>query len=233
MFVMNVFTRYLLLWVAPVLACATASGLAQNSHTHYVPAVRQLELNGDLLTLAADSAPLHEVVREIGEIAGFETVLVGSFIESPLVSASFENLPLHEALERLVKTESRIVVYTPSAGNAGNNAIAQVWLLQAGTAAADMTLEDDQSIASGSKQDVQAYKLNRLIVMLQPDQAEFVRTRAAIALGQFQDERAVLALETALADRSRLVRLEAINALSRINSDQASTALRNFQRGSH
>ena len=52
-----------------------------------------------------------------------------------------------------------------------------------------------------------------------------VRARAAIALGTFQDERAVFALESALLDEDSLVRSQAIKALGQIENEQAAIAL--------
>ena len=63
--------------------------------------------------------------------------------------------------------------------------------------------------------------------MLQQDQAATIRTRAAIALGTFQDERAVFALESGLLDKDFSVRTQAIKALGRIRTEQASVALGN------
>lgn len=214
-----------------LLCIALVSGNASSSNdAAVVPAEIRVEIESGQLSLETRDAPLHEVMREIGEIAGFETVLVGSFTEPLLVSASFENLPVLEAVERLVKAENRIIVYAASADDAGPRVITRVLLLQAGTTPTDMTLTESQSIASGSEEDVRAYKLARLIAMLQPEQVEAVRTRAAMALGTFQDERAVKALESALFDNFPTVRLQAINALGRIGSEQASEALINFLR---
>jgi hypothetical protein len=225
---LNVFPRGVVFRVAIVLACISANGMAQETDTSKFPAEIRVEIENGQLSLETRDAPLHEVMREIGEIAGFETVLVGSFTEPLLVSVSFEDLPVREAVERLVRAENRIIVYAPSAGNAGPRVITQVLLLQAGTTPTDMTFTESQSIASGSAEDVRAYKLARLIAMLQPEQVEAVRTRAAMALGNFQGERAVKALESALFDNSPTVRLQAINALGRIGSEQASETLINF-----
>jgi hypothetical protein len=212
-----------------LLCIALVSGNASSSNdAAVVPAEIRVEIESGQLSLEARDAPLHEVMREIGEIAGFETVLVGSFSEPLLVSASFENLPVHEVVERLVKAENRIIVYAPSAGDAGSRVITRVLLLQAGTTPTDMTVTESQSISSGSEEDVRAYKLARLVAMLQPEQVEAVRSRAAMSLGNFQDERAVKALESALLDNFPTVRLQAINALGRIGSEQASDALINF-----
>jgi hypothetical protein len=222
---MTVRFRYFLLCIALVSGNASSTNDAA-----VVPAEIRVEIESGLLSLETRDAPLHEVMYEIGEIAGFETVLVGSFTEPLLVSASFENLSVREAVERLVRAENRIIVYAPSAGDAGSRVITRVLLLQAGTTATDMTLTESQSIASGSEEDVRAYKLARLISMLQPEQVEEVRIRAAMALGNFQDERAVKALESALYDIFPTVRLQAINALGRIANEQASEALINFLR---
>jgi hypothetical protein len=215
-----------------ILLCITlVSGNALSSNdAAVVPGEIRVEIESGQLSLETRDAPLHEVMREIGEIAGFETVLVGSFSEPLLVSASFENLPVREAVERLVGAENRIIVYTPSAGDTGTRVITQVLLLQAGTTATDMTFIESRSIASGSEEDVRAYKLARLIAMLQPEQVEAVRSRAAMTLGNFQEERAVKALESALFDIFPTVRLQAINALGRTGSEQASEALINFLR---
>ena len=214
-----------------LLCIGLVSGNASSSNdAAVVPAEIRVEIESGRLSLEASDAPLHQVMREIGEIAGFETVLVGSFTEPLLVSASFDNLPVREAVERLVRAENRIIVYAPSAGDAGNRAVVQVLLLQAGTTPTDMTFAGNDSIASGSEADVRAYKLARLIAMLQPEQIEEVRTRAAMALGKFQDERAVKALESALFDNFPTVRLQAINALGSIGSEQASEALIKFLR---
>ncbi len=64
--------------------------------------------------------------------------------------------------------------------------------------------------------------------MLQPDQDTSVRARAAMALGTFQDQRAVLALVSALMDEDPLVRSQAIKALGRNGTEQATIALGNI-----
>ena len=91
-----------------------------------------------------------------------------------------------------------------------------------------VTSSDVENIALGREEDVNGYKLARLTRMLQQDQDTPVRARAAIALGTFQDERAVLVLESALLDKEPLVRSQAIKALGRIGTEQASIALGNI-----
>ena len=168
-------------------------------------------------------------MREIGELAGFKTILVGDFIDPPLVNVLFDNIPVREAIERLVSDRNRIILYGRLAGDdTQQRIIAQVWLLQSGDASGDGAASDVESIALGREEDVKGHKLARLTKMLQQDQDISVRARAAIALGTFQDERAVLALESALLDKEPLVRSRAIKALGQIGGEQATMVLGNI-----
>jgi hypothetical protein len=101
-------------------------------------------------------------------------------------------------------------------------------LLQSGDASRRGVVSDVDGFALGREEDVKGHKLARLTKMLQQDQDTPVRARAAIALGTFQDERAVLALESALLDKEPLVRTQAIKALGRIGTEQATIALGNI-----
>lgn len=201
------------------LVYATVSGAAEHVGTADI----RVEIEDGLLTLETRDAPLHEVIQEIGELSGFKTILVGEFIKPSLVNVSFENIPLGEAIDRLVSDKNRIILYRLSEDDPRQRIISQVWLLQSGEA----VVSEVGSIASGGEADVNGYKLARLTRMLQQDQDKSVRARAAIALGTFQDERAVFALESALLDDESLVRSQAIKALGRIGNEQATVALGN------
>ena len=197
-----------------VLVYTTASSAAEKADI-------RLNIEDGLLTLETRNAPLHEVMREIGEQAGFKTILVGEFIKPSLVNFSFEYIPLAAAIDRLVSDKNRIILYRSAEDDSQQRIISQVWLLQSGEA----VVREVESIASGNEADVDGYKLARLTRMLQQDQDRSVRARAAIALGTFQDERAVFALESALLDDDSLVRSQAIKALGRVGNEQASIAL--------
>jgi hypothetical protein len=211
-----------------LLCLALAWGVGVFSATAADAAQIRAEIDNGLLSLEARNAPLHQVMREIGEIADFETVLIGNFSKPVLVNITFKDLPVRKAVERLVAAENRIIVYAPAADDASARVITRVLLLQAGTTATDMSFAESQSIESGSEADVRDHKLDQLISMLQPDQTEETRSRAAMALANFEDERAVTALESALQDNFPAVRLQAINSLGRVGSEQASAALIGF-----
>lgn len=219
--------RYLVIGVALVLTCATFSSAAQNSDTSPTALVR-IELNGSMLTLATRDAPLHEVMQAIADLAGFRTILVGDFFESPLVSVDFDNIPVEEAIERLVSDKNRIIIYQPAQDKSRQPVISQLWLLQSGDAAGVFGSGNDEGIALAREKDVDGYKLARITARLQQDRDATVRARAAIALGAFQDDRAVLALEAGLSDADSSVRSQVISALGRIGSEQAIIALGNI-----
>ena len=50
----------------------------------------QIELQSDLLTLKVKNVPLQDVIRKIGEVAGFKTIQLAAFTEPWLVSESFK-----------------------------------------------------------------------------------------------------------------------------------------------
>lgn len=221
---MNAPPQFLVLCAVLALVYVTASSAAEHAGTSPQPVDIRLAMKDGLLTLETRDAPLHEVMREIGELAGFKTILVGQFIKPSLVNVSFENKPLGAVIESLVSDNNRIILYGLAGDGNRQRVISQVWLLQSG----DDVVSEVESIAPGREKDVKGYKLARLTRMLQQDQDVPVRARAVIALGAFQDERAVFALESALLDEDSLVRSQAIKALGRIGNEQASIALGNI-----
>ena len=223
---MNIPPLYLVL--IAVLFYAAASSAAEPVGTSNESIDIRIELNDGSLTLETRDAPLHEVMRGIGKLAGFKTILVGDFIDPPLVSVTYENMLVREAIERLVSNNNRIILYGLAGDDPQQRIISQVWLLQSGIAVGDGVVSDDENFALGREEDIKGYKLARLTRMLQQDQDIQVRTRSAIALGTFQDERAVIALESALFDPDPSVRSQAIKSLGRIQSEQASIALGNI-----
>ena len=225
---MNTPPRYLVLCAVLVFVYAAASSAAEHTGTSAQPVDIRIEMKDGLLTLETRDAPLHEVMREIADLAGFKTILVGDFIDSPLVSVTLDNIPVGEAVERLVNDKNRIIIYQAAEDESRPPVISQVWLLQSGVATGDRELDDDDGIALAREEDVDGYKLARLTAMLQQNHDAAVRARAAIALGTFQDERAVLALEAGLSDENISVRSQAINGLGRIGSEQAIIALGNI-----
>lgn len=251
---MNAPPRYLVLCAVLVFVYATTSGAAEHTSTSPGPTGIRIGMKDGLLTLETHDAPLHEVMRGIGELAGFKTILVEDFIEPPLINVSFNNILVREAVERLLSDKNRIIFYTPAEDEAEQRVISQIWLLGSSDASGNGEAGDDetivltqdlqhdegdiggeavlrlsnQAILGLSKNDVKGPALGRFSKMLLEDQGTLVRIRAAIALGLLRDERAVPALESALLDKHSAVRLRAINALGQIGGERAIMVLGNI-----
>lgn len=192
-----------------------------------------VELNNGLLSLEASNAPLHEVIMEIGEAAGFITVLSDDFDRSSRVSVSYRNMHAGEAVDRLTGDRNRIIFYAPAGEDDEPRVISQIWLLASGATDGDIrgleSVPDPESAyASAQEQPVKDHKLITFTRMLQQDQAEQVRIRAARSLGELEDNRAILALESALLDPNASVRREAISALGRMQAERATMVLGNL-----
>jgi len=211
----------------------------ESSNPTHGSAIISIELRDGLLTAEIHDAPLHQVLFEIGKMVGFKTVQVTDFRDFPLVNASFENLVVNEAVERLVANTNRIVFYTHSDDGAHRRVISQVWLLEPGVAGADSTqsivLDDDlqneealkrsEAVLRLTQQPVGEPILEKLAGMLQTDEDPLVRSRVAIALGALKDERAVSDLESALLDAHFSVRAQSIAALGQIGGERATIIL--------
>lgn len=215
---------FLVLFFALLLAAMTS--VAENI---------EIDMEADLLTVEVRDAPLSEVVRAIGERAGFETMVVGD-LDMP-VNAAFTGVPVREALDRLLGDTNRVIV------SGADRAIARVWLLGSGGTADDIVVtEPEHEILDADLRHPDAKTrseavlklanlgatepvLAALIRVLLEDEDALVRSRAAIVLGKLGDERAVPALESALSEEHGSVRAQVIHALGLIDGENATLAL--------
>ena len=222
---MKVTLRYLTIWAACICAVVGFAG-AQDSASASSGDIH-VELNEGRLTLHARDAPLLEVIRNIGKLAGYKTILVKEFDEIELVNVTFDDMPVGKAVERLVSGVNRIVHYSPASNETDQPVITQVWLLGSrDIAQGGMIISDNQTFAAAHKQSVNDYKITRMARMLQEEPEAQVRARAATALGALGDEQAVDALQSALLlDGDADVRRQIIIALGQIGGEQATTIL--------
>ena len=193
----------------------------------------QLEINDGMLSLQSDGAALDHVIRNIGQLAGFKTILADDFDKTALVNVSFENIAVEEAVERLIKNKNRIILYAKSSKETEKRIISQVWLLGSGDPSNANILNENQAISiiqgdTLSEENINDHKMGRLIKILKDSQQTKVRAMAASALGALENENAVSALQSVLLDRDSLVRSEAISALGRIGGQQAVMTLGNL-----
>jgi hypothetical protein len=251
---MNTPLQLLVLCAAAVSVIATVTIAAGSTGANPDSADIRIEMKAGSLTLETRGAPLDEVMRRIGELAGFKTILFADFVKPKLVSVSFDNIPVREAVERLLGNTNRIIFYAPAGIGAQDHVISQVWLLGSSRSAGNDEAGDGESIGLTedlhheegkirseavlrlsnqaelglSNEDAAGHVLDRLTQVLQEDQDALVRSRAAIALGALRDEGAVLALESALLDEHSSVRSQAINALGQIGGERATMTLGNI-----
>ena len=245
---MNITCR-LIGFLVLLLPCVTSLvGAAEPVEATPAASAISIQANNGVVTLNARDAPLHEVLLELGKLAGFETILVAAAVDLPRVNAKFENLPAREIVERLVVDTNRIIFFDIGAGGTRQGVISQVWLLGPGDGAFDdaeerIVIGPDLQQADGKLRSEAVLRLSllpsadsaqgpdleavsaRLAQILLQDHDSLVRVRAAIALGALRSERSVRDLETALLDEHASVRAQVINALGQIGGDRATMIL--------
>ena len=111
--------REILLGLAVVFICATVASGAENSSLPKDSSDIQIELKNGSLWLEARNATLREVMHEIGDLAGFKTIVVGDITETTIADVLFENIPVHEAIERLINDKNRVIFYSSVSEKAG------------------------------------------------------------------------------------------------------------------
>jgi len=240
----------LVLCTVLALGAASIAWAASSTEPDRATPVIQIELNAGLLTLKTEAAPLHEVLNRVGELAGFTTIRIADSSDPQLVSVSL-SLPVEQLVARLVDNSNRIIFYTQAGDGSQGRVISQVWLLGPGKKDVDydeksVIYSDDLQQADSRKRSEAALRLSQQTVpglseedsrgeiiarlgrLLHEDHEALVRSRAAIALGELNDQRAVADLESALLDENSTVRSQAISALGRIGGETATMALGNI-----
>ncbi len=210
------------------------------------PSEIQLAIEQGLLTLAVTNVPLADVLRAIGEQAGFKVIVHRDPYTS--VTASFTRVPLDRAIFRLVGDTSMVMIYAASQGEAGPGPLAEVHLYSTPTtrvvapgqpAGAGETQEarTTQAMAVETGRDARFRAVRAMVE--QPDYAAVddlasivvededpvVRRMAAAGLGMVGGELAVAALAQAVADEDNTVQSRAIYALGKIGDDEAARVL--------
>jgi hypothetical protein len=73
--------------------------------------ILSLAFTNGLLTIEADNAPLGEVLRELFQKTGTEFILRAPSLSTNLLSVSFRDLTVREAIERLLRNYSYVLEY--------------------------------------------------------------------------------------------------------------------------
>jgi hypothetical protein len=105
-----------------VLVAALGQSVAQADVSDPARPAWVVSLIGDRLTVHLDKAPLRLVLAELAQQGGFRLHL-SERLDTPVISARFERLPLDEAIGRLLAGWSYAVIYAPSPVEQGRSAM--------------------------------------------------------------------------------------------------------------
>lgn len=78
------------------------------------------------VSVSAQNAPLADVVAAIGRQAGFNVVLRDALTTS--VTGTLINVPVDEAIRRLGRRHSIVLIYDRSTEHTGRSALTEVWV---------------------------------------------------------------------------------------------------------
>jgi hypothetical protein len=235
---------------AVLFLATTMTAAASHAAAAGVPPVSgggdiQVEFRDGFLTLEAREASLDDVLRAIGEEAGFKVVIKGDL--SALVSQSFSGLPLNRGLRQLAGRLSFVMSY----GASGR--LQHLTLLRDATAGEGAAPAPEVLIVyEPSQAEMEAWILKRLahedrqlrvigvrrLKRLEPDVAveiaaevlkddpdPIVRGQAAATLGKVGGDSAASLLDEVLADEDASVRNHAVRALAALDGDLAAQSL--------
>ena len=204
----------------------------------------EVQVRNGLVSLNVRDAPVAEVIRKIGEEAGFETVVLGPLDHQ--ITRSLTEMPVYDAVRRLARETTFVMILARSKSHAEAAPIKEVRLYRStlGQPPPDhvTTVKDavDPEVLAGlSADDARAriravQKLGRtgeesavavLEQVIRKDDDPMVRAQAAAALGKIGSERAVPALEAALRDPVQSVRIQAVRGLGRIGEESSARIL--------
>ncbi len=207
---------------AAIVALATgASTATEPVDAGVAPAGFELELKAGLVTIEARDAPLSEIVRAIGDHAGFEIILMDD-IDIPL-SASFQDLSVEDALERLLQDADWVVTYGLPEQGTTNRVITRLLVFESTGAAVDAVLDAaspaEPGAAAGSLADDAGSAMSD--DPEQPDENERARIMLGLANSGATPEVLATLTQALQGDDSAWVRGRAATALGFLQDEHA------------
>jgi len=203
----------LLLAVTALVGLTLAPAQGQS----FVELLPGVTMRDGLLSVDVRGVPLRELLRAVGEKAGIRVQVSDEVTEQ--VSASFAGVPLDEAIRRLCRWNSFVMVFARPEDAAGKVRLTEIRVFQdAGSPAwaEPPSRPGSSGLARSTPQESDA-----------SDSAQFRwRLGAVSELGKPQNDAAVPGLTSTLtSDQDHRIRGEAAAALSRVRSPSALTAL--------
>ena len=230
---------------ALALAAMLAGAVPARAEEQDPPPRLRVEYHDQLLSVAADDAPLGAVLSAVGEAAAFEVPVIDS---SETFTGTFFALPLLDALDRLLARRPYMLRYD-EAGDPEQLVLPLSGPSGAAPAAAATTRADAEQTSPAQEEIWIAQRLTspdrgtrivavRRLQRLPPDRAAalglrvlqaesdpVVRGQLAAALGQVEDDGGVNVLTELLDDQDPAVRIAAARALGRVGGDAAAHGL--------
>lgn len=226
--------------VAAVLAWSGAAG-----------GTFDVTVRNGFVTLDAQAAPLGEVLRQLSEKAGFKLVMKQD-LRAP-VTWRFEDVPVDEAVTRLLARVSSIAIYAPADEGGVRSALAEVRVLRGGNdtvplvehrtefaagagpddspeagqlAEAEPESPTGEQLASAGTADIQpAARTPGRISRALEDADPATRRDAALKASKLRPDMARNALTEALSNSDAVVRQRAVQGLARLGGEETVASL--------
>lgn len=204
----------------------------------------EVQVRNGLVSLDVRNAPLADVIREIGEVADFETVVRGPL--DMQITRFLAEMPVYEAVRQLMREINFVIIHAPGGPNAGTAQINMVRLYRPtrqqtpppSVAAvresvdpallAGLSADDDRTRVWAVQKLGHTGEESAITVLervIREDENVLVRGQAAVALGRIGGNQVIPPLHVAVGDPHQTVRLQAVRALRRIGGERTAQIL--------
>jgi len=212
----------------PLGSVAADPARGREAHVEIIRQEQQLELR-------IENARLDEIVKALGNLFGFETVVVGDYATSSPITSTMKMGNSESAVEQLLTRANTMIIYDAPATNPTRR-LKQVWLLEA-VDGFQMNADASVSHRDQMPSDTERYYTDMNSTDLK------TRSEAALRLArqvdaenknlQSKDWALAELIQSLLHDPDALVRTRAATALGRAQDARAVTALRSATYDTH
>ena len=219
-------------WLARVILVSMLFGLTLDGGSVLADAAKvepatapiEVKIREGLLTVNARGASLADVLRVIGEKAGF-TVIIRGNLSTP-VTSSFAGVPLDKAIRRLIGRNSWIMIYGLSDGDGRVSVPSELQVYGSRDTETATVMQPTATKSNMAAPESSPASLRDTILkdLARPDR--HARVRAIGMLGRLKDENSIdILIQVLLEEDDPSVRRNAVITLGRIGNDRAIDAL--------
>jgi hypothetical protein len=213
--------------VAITIATVAAAGLAAEAGSH--DRVLEVTVESSHVSVRAHAARLSEVLEAIGRESGVRMVLRGD-LDAPITD-SFVGLSLDQAVRRLSRWHSVVLVYDQPSGSAEASLLTEVWVAAVSdspggpASTAQPVQRDDASAAARPATDVSRPVVDPTSLLAHHNPAVRVRGVQEIVRQQGESVSIDALRSMATRDPAAEVRVSALRALSTLDRADAGDVL--------